>query len=253
VQTAIGVRHNKVRQGSMGMMGGSYNTREYFHGRTAAFLKSVKWIFLVLVFPIPLLLLWIGLAQSNAGLLMLAFVVQYVGLLFERWFFFAQANHPQNLYYQVISLYRAGMDSRGLTASLGELAAAFRRRTGIELRFDSRVDDFDLTAEQQLQVFYIVQEALANIGHHSGARSARLAVDRDGEALRVTVEDDGRGPNDDILDPRWAGRLAEAGHHGLQIMRERAGRAGGRLHIGAAPEGGTRLSLIIDRTSGGVH
>jgi len=42
VQTAIGVRHNKVRQGSMGMMGGSYNTREYFHGRTAAFLKSVK-------------------------------------------------------------------------------------------------------------------------------------------------------------------------------------------------------------------
>jgi DMSO reductase anchor subunit len=102
VQTAIGVRHNKVRQGSMGMMGGSYNTREYFHGRTAAFLKSVKWIFLVLVFPVPVLLLWVGLAQNSAGLLMLAFIVQYIGLLFERWFFFAQANHPQNLYYQVV-------------------------------------------------------------------------------------------------------------------------------------------------------
>ncbi len=102
VQTAIGVRHNKVRQGSMGMMGGSYNTREYFHGRTAAFLKSVKWIFLALTFPLPLLLLWLGLAQMSAGLLMLAFGVQYVGLLFERWFFFAQANHPQNLYYQVV-------------------------------------------------------------------------------------------------------------------------------------------------------
>jgi DMSO reductase anchor subunit len=102
VQTAIGVRHNKVRQGAMGMMGGSYNTREYFHGRTAAFLKSVKWIFLLLVFPVPVLLLWTGLAQNSAGLLMLAFGVQYVGLLFERWFFFAQANHPQNLYYQVV-------------------------------------------------------------------------------------------------------------------------------------------------------
>lgn len=102
VQTAIGVRHNKVRQSAMGMMGGSYNTREYFHGRTAAFLKSVKWIFLVLVFPIPLLLLWLGLAQNSTALLMLAFGIQYVGLLFERWFFFAQANHPQNLYYQVV-------------------------------------------------------------------------------------------------------------------------------------------------------
>jgi len=102
VQTAIGVRHNKVRQAAMGMMGGSYNTREYFHGRTAAFLKSVKWIFLVLTFPIPLLLLWLGLAQNSADQLMLAFGVQYIGLLFERWFFFAQANHPQNLYYQVV-------------------------------------------------------------------------------------------------------------------------------------------------------
>ncbi len=102
VQTAIGVRHNKVRQGSMGMMGGAYNTREYFHGRTLLFLKSVKWIFLVLAFPVPVLLLLAGLADNDAGLLMLAFAVQYVGLLFERWYFFAQANHPQNLYYQVV-------------------------------------------------------------------------------------------------------------------------------------------------------
>ena len=101
IQTAIGVRHNKVQQKSMGMMGGSFNTREFFHGKTAAFLKSIKWIFLVLVFPVPLLLLWAGMDGSK-GLLMSAFVVQYVGLLFERWFFFAQANHPQNLYYQTV-------------------------------------------------------------------------------------------------------------------------------------------------------
>jgi DMSO reductase anchor subunit len=35
--------------------------------------------------------------------LIAAFAVQYAGLLLERWFFFAQANHPQNLYYQVVS------------------------------------------------------------------------------------------------------------------------------------------------------
>ena len=102
VQTAIGVRHNQIQQKAMGMMGGSYNTREYFHGKTAAFLKSVKYIFLVLVFPVPVILLVAGMQADSVLLLLLAFTVQYVGLLFERWFFFAQANHPQNLYYQTI-------------------------------------------------------------------------------------------------------------------------------------------------------
>ena len=152
---------------------------------------------------------------------------------------------------EMISMYRAGMDSRGLMASLAELIAVFQRRTGIDLRFDCRVGDFELTTEQQLQVFYIVQEALANVGKHSGARHARLAIDRDGGDLRAVIEDDGRGPGDEILDPRLAGRLLEAGHHGLQIMRERAGRAGGRLQIGALPEGGTRITLTIDGAAGG--
>ena len=102
LKTAIGVRHNNIQQKSMGAMGGSFNTREYFHGKTAAFVKSIKWIFLVLVFPVPLLLLGMGLSNDNAVLLVLAFAVQYVGLIAERWFFFAQANHPQNLYYQTI-------------------------------------------------------------------------------------------------------------------------------------------------------
>ena len=84
-------------------MGGSFNTREFFHGRRASFLRSVKWIFLALAFPLPLLLLAGGFATASAALLALAFAIQYAGLLAERWFFFAQANHPQNLYYQVIS------------------------------------------------------------------------------------------------------------------------------------------------------
>jgi DMSO reductase anchor subunit len=54
------------------------------------------------VFPVPLLLLWAGLATQSHLVLFAAFLAQYLGLLAERWFFFAQANHPQNLYYQTI-------------------------------------------------------------------------------------------------------------------------------------------------------
>jgi DMSO reductase anchor subunit len=102
MKSAIGVRHNQIVQKSMGMQGGSYNTREYFHGKTKMFLKSVKYIFIVLVFPIPVILLTTGLETSDSALYIAAFVIQFAGLIFERWYFFAQANHPQNLYYQTV-------------------------------------------------------------------------------------------------------------------------------------------------------
>jgi DMSO reductase anchor subunit len=100
IQTAIGVKHPQIVQRSMGAMGGSFNTREYFHGKSADFLRMIKPAFLILAFVLPLALLALGL--FTPALLGVAFILQYVGLLAERWFFFAQANHPQNLYYQTI-------------------------------------------------------------------------------------------------------------------------------------------------------
>ena len=103
LQTATGIRHPRIVQKAQGAMGGSFNTREFFHGKNPQFLRSVKWGFVVLAFVVPVLLLGVGLAMASAALLAIAFVIQYVGLIAERWFFFAQANHPQNLYYQAIS------------------------------------------------------------------------------------------------------------------------------------------------------
>ena len=102
LQTAIGVRHTRVTQRSQGLMGGSFNTREFFHGVPMTVFRYIKWIFLILVFPVPVLLLALGISSASAGLLLSAFFVQYIGLLAERWFFFAQSNHPQNLYYQTV-------------------------------------------------------------------------------------------------------------------------------------------------------
>jgi len=103
LQTAIGIAHPRIAQKSQGLMGGSFNTREFFHGKTLYFLRTVKWIFLLLAFPLPILLAVTALVQGVPMLLVLACVVQYIGLVAERWFFFAQARHPQNIYYQVIS------------------------------------------------------------------------------------------------------------------------------------------------------
>jgi DMSO reductase anchor subunit len=102
LSSAIGIRHTNIKQKAQGAMGGSFNTREYFHGAKPVFFKSIKWIFLMMVFIIPVTLFAIALSTELYALFSLAFIIQYVGLLAERWFFFAQANHPQNLYYQTI-------------------------------------------------------------------------------------------------------------------------------------------------------
>ena len=102
IQTALGIRHSKIEQKSMGFMGGSVNTRDFFHHSSRLMMKSIRWIFLLLVFPLPLFFMWAGIESHNSGTLITAFVIQYIGLLAERWFFFAQANHPQNLYYQTV-------------------------------------------------------------------------------------------------------------------------------------------------------
>lgn len=103
LQTATGIRHPRIVQKSQGAMGGSFNTRHFFHGKSALFFRSVKWIFLLLVFPLPIVLLGGSLLAASLWILAGAFLLQYAGLIAERWFFFAQANHPQNLYYQRIS------------------------------------------------------------------------------------------------------------------------------------------------------
>jgi len=102
LQTAIGIKHPRITQKAMGFMGGSFNTREFFHGKTAALLRSVKWFFLLGAFALPVVFLAMGMSTASTPLLLLAFLVQYLGLTAERWYFFAQANHPQNLYYQSV-------------------------------------------------------------------------------------------------------------------------------------------------------
>ena len=103
LQTAIGVRHRKIVQKSQGFTAGSFNTREFFHHQSPEFLKQVRTAFLVMVFPLPLVLIGISYVLESPTLPIAAFLIQYLGLIAERWYFFAEAQHPQNLYYQSVA------------------------------------------------------------------------------------------------------------------------------------------------------
>jgi two-component system nitrate/nitrite sensor histidine kinase NarX len=137
---------------------------------------------------------------------------------------------------EILTHYRTRMNPQGLLHAVRALQAGYRERTGIELVLDIRVADLCLTVDQELQVFHIVQESLANVSKHSGARRAVVRIEAGAQQLEILIEDDGEG-----LRPGLGG--GNEPHFGLEIMRERAQRLGGSLNLQTRKEGGTRVHL----------
>jgi len=102
LQSAIGVHHPTIRQMAQGAMGGSFNTRTFMHSYGSGVVRLARRFFLVGGFVLPLLLLYFSDADSLL-ICAVAVLLQFMGLLTERWYFFIEAEHPQNVYYQMIS------------------------------------------------------------------------------------------------------------------------------------------------------
>jgi len=103
LQSATGIQSPTLVQKSMGLSAGSFNTREFFHGASQAAVQNARLGFQLLAFAVPALLMVWGITSHDSWPWVLAVLVQAPGLIAERWVFFAQAKHPQNLYYQVVS------------------------------------------------------------------------------------------------------------------------------------------------------
>lgn len=146
---------------------------------------------------------------------------------------------------ELITYFRQSVDPQGLVHALENTARTFHDRTGVALRIENRARDFKLPAEQEAQVYQIVREALANVIKHAGASNAKVVIERNASAIRVSVEDDGSGAR---IARRGSGEAAGE-HYGLDIMRERARRIGGRLRIVSAPGKGTCVRLSIPQAA----
>ncbi len=96
-----------------------------------------------------------------------------------------------------------------------------------------------LPDELESNLLRIGQEALANAAAHAGAKEIELELAYDADSVGLSVRDDGRG-----FDPRAADGAAP-GHYGLQGMRERTERLGGRLDVSSRPGRGTRIRVRV--------
>ncbi len=99
--------------------------------------------------------------------------------------------------------------------------------------------------DRRSDIQFIVREALSNVARHSGATRTALVLARDGDALILCVEDNGRGFDPELVrGPDAAGR-----HQGLTNMRDRAMGMGGTFAI-ERPEGsGARIIVRVPALS----
>jgi len=125
------------------------------------------------------------------------------------------------------------LEDLGLGRALSALVTDFSRHSSAPVQ--NRVDP-NLPAmpdQVELVLYRVAQEALTNVARHAAATNVRLHLGRHPAGVVLRVDDDGRGVE---------GLTPGAGVTG---MRERALLIGAELTVGARPDGGTQVRLVV--------
>jgi PAS domain S-box-containing protein len=141
------------------------------------------------------------------------------------------------------------LEDLGLTAALKWLIGNFAKNYGIEVTSGLIGIDHLFSENAQIMVYRMVQEALNNIGKHSGAKRVTVAIENHNGTVSFLVEDDGKGFNIGTVVSR---NSSEKGL-GLATMDERARMLGGSVHLWSEEGKGTRIRFSIPLKNGGIR
>lgn len=132
------------------------------------------------------------------------------------------------------------LDEVGLVSALRWFLEGLSDRSGINVRLGVQPPDLPrLRPELETAIFRIVQEALTNMFRHSGARNGVVSLIQKEGTILVTVQDDGKGIEEQVIQLR-----PESVGVGIGGMRQRVTELGGSLRLSNANPG-TIVEVII--------
>ena len=141
------------------------------------------------------------------------------------------------------------LDETGISSALSWYVQGLAERSSLEIDLKIPENFGRLPSEMEVVIFRLVQECLTNIHRHSGSKTALIRVERDRNAVRVKVEDQGKG-----MSPE---RLAEIQSHGTGVgirgMRERVRHFHGDLVIESNGSGTKVYATLPLKTPVSVH
>lgn len=129
------------------------------------------------------------------------------------------------------------LDNLGLIPAVEWLLEQFITRSGVKVNFKVETKNLSLPKDKQLNVYRIVQESLTNALRHSKATEINLTIFETGNVLKITIQDNGKGFNPDLLDPLHS--------IGITGMKERALSFGAELNIHSSSGNGTTVLLSV--------
>jgi signal transduction histidine kinase len=132
------------------------------------------------------------------------------------------------------------LDDLGLIPAMHAKLVAFTASTGIRATLTAFPALEKLEIRRRTVLYRVLQECLANIGQHSGAAHCQVVLTKDGERVRMTVQDDGRGF---VFDSPT--RVLKAKRLGLLGMQERLEMVGGKFAIASALGEGTTVTAHV--------
>ena len=133
------------------------------------------------------------------------------------------------------SLHPSILEELGLESTVEWYLSTFERQSGVSVTYQRMGDPVRVSDQTAIHVYRVLQEALANVARHSGAREASVRLRSREQTLELEIEDRGRG-----FAPDGSRRGL-----GLVAMRERAALVGGTLDVGEVAGGGTRVRLTV--------
>lgn len=140
---------------------------------------------------------------------------------------------------ELLTNFRSKLEQGDLRRAVEETVERFRRQTGCDTTLEiSHAQGAPLALDQQLQVLFILQEALSNVRKHSGATRVSVRIDN-ARDFTLEIVDDGSG-----YDPAEVAARGDV-HVGLDIMRERAARMNAVIQLESAPGEGARVALLL--------
>jgi signal transduction histidine kinase len=133
------------------------------------------------------------------------------------------------------------LDEAGLASAIRWFVDGFAERSKIDTRLDMPPDLVRLPKEVELSIFRVVQECLTNIHRHAGSPKASIRVRLEGAAVRVEIEDVGKG-----MEVEKDTEFVSSAHTGVGLrgMRERLRLLGGTLNLQSDGHG-TRVMAVF--------
>jgi signal transduction histidine kinase len=132
------------------------------------------------------------------------------------------------------------LDDLGLIPALRWQARETSKRTSMDVSVAAELDSDNLPDEYKTCIYRVVQEALNNCAHHSGARAVRIGVERHSDRLALTIQDDGKGF--DVQQMKGLGLLG---------IQERVARLAGTCSVRSKVGSGTTISVELPFSEGG--